>query len=83
MLPSMPYFLEYVTDLGAGRVAVESTNLSDAVAKAQAALRGLECTSAVLRHTTCPFPVFGEGPALAAFTRAEGWNILEPRPSSE
>ena len=83
MLPSMPYFLEYRTDLGAGRVAVESTNLGDAVAKARAALRGLECTSAVLRHTTYPFPVFGEGPALAAFTRDEGWMILEPRASSE
>lgn len=79
----MPYFLEYSTDQGVGRFAVEGTNLSDAVAKARTAIQGLDCTSAALRHTPHPHPAFGEGLALAVYTRAEGWKTQEPPPVSE
>lgn len=83
MLPSMPYFLEYATDQGVGRFAVEVTNLSDAVAKARAVLQGLDCTSAALRHTPQTHPAFGEGLALAVYTRADGWKTEKPQPASE
>ena len=36
---------------------------------------GLPCISAVLRHASADSRVFGEGPALAGFTAAQGWRI--------
>ena len=79
----MRYFLECATDQGVGRFAVEGTNLCDALTKARAALQGLDCTRAALRHTSRPRPTFGEGQALAIYTRTEGWKIQGPRPVSE
>ena len=79
----MRYFLEYATDQGAGRFAVEGTNISDVLTKARAALQGLDCTRAALRQTPHPHPIFGEGQALAIYTRTEGWKIQGPRPVSE
>lgn len=75
MLSSMPFLLEYGTDHGAGWFAVAGTNSRDAMAKAVEALRGLECSHAVLRQTTYPHAVVGLGPVVAAFTRGEGWTV--------
>ena len=83
MLSSMAFFLEYATDHGAGRCVVEGTNLSDAMEKARRALQGLDCISAVLRHTPDPHSPFGEGSILAAYTMAEGWNIQKSAPEKE
>ncbi|GGI03020.1 hypothetical protein GCM10007170_46060 [Arthrobacter liuii] len=71
----MAFFLEYATDHSGGWFTVDGASSSDAAAKAMAALRGLECTHAVLRQTICPRPRFGVGPVLAAFTRSTGWTM--------
>lgn len=60
-LPSMAFFLEYVTDNGAGCFAVEATGISDALAMAKGAICGLGCTRATLRQTTESHPSFGGG----------------------
>ncbi|MBX7443350.1 MULTISPECIES: hypothetical protein [unclassified Arthrobacter] len=71
----MPFFLEYVTGQGAGRFTVESTTLSDAVARSGSALEGLDCVRAALRYTVGAGARFGEGPVLAVYSPAEGWKI--------
>ena len=80
MLPCMPYFVECVTDQTAGRSLIQCASFSDALTRAKDALRGLQCTSAVLRHAHGSSPAFGEGPVLAAYTPAEGWRIHEAGP---
>ncbi|MFM9275105.1 hypothetical protein [Pseudarthrobacter sp. NKDBFgelt] len=73
----MPYFLEYFTGVGAGCFAVEGSDFSAVLAKAAEALRGLECTRAEVLYSPGPIPVFGGGRVLAAYTRSDGWVILE------
>lgn len=80
MLSTMPYFLEYVTDVGAGRLAVEGTDFTNVLAKAKEALRGLDCSSAALLFSSGPNPVFGKGSILAAYTQADGWSTQQTWP---
>jgi hypothetical protein len=80
MLSFMVYFLEYVTDEGAGKFIVGGIDTGEAVAKAKGALRGLDCNSAALRHTPDPEAAFGDGSVVAVYTRDQGWWIQEARP---
>lgn len=71
----MGYFLEYTSGQAAGRFHIQCVSLGEALTRARDALRGLRCTSAVLRHSPGSSPAFGEGFVLAAYTPAEGWQI--------
>lgn len=73
MLWAMPYFLEYVTSVGAGRFTLEGVDDINALVKAKEALQGLGCTRAALLYAPAPISVFGAGRILAAYTRADGW----------
>lgn len=73
----MAFFLEYVTDRGAGRFTVGASTVTDAVAKAKDAIDGIDCTSAALRHTPHQSSTFGDGSLLAAYTRSGGWTRRE------
>ena len=76
----MPYFLEYVTDQTTGRFLIERTSFADALTTAADALRGLRCTSAVVRHAPVASTAFGEGSVLAAYTPVDGWSVHETGP---
>lgn len=78
MLRFMPFFLEYVTDKSTGWLAVEGISVNDALTKAKSALRGLDCTSAVVRYTPNNESVLGGGPVVAAYNKAEGWRLTRP-----
>lgn len=69
----MPYFLEYATGAGTGHIRLEALDLSDVLAKAEDALRGMNCLSAALLYSPDPVPAFGKGSTLATYTRAHGW----------
>lgn len=77
MLRRMAYFLEYTTDQAAGRSRIQCVSVAEALTRANDALRGLRCTSAVLRHAPESSPAFGEGFVLAAYTPVEGWRTCE------
>jgi hypothetical protein len=79
MLSAMPYFLEYVTGLGAGHFTVEGADFGVVLTKAKEALRGLDCTRAVVVFSPDPIPGFGAGWVLATYTRSGGWTIEEAR----
>lgn len=69
----MPYFIDYVTGQGAGWYQVVGMNLRDVVSTATRTIRGLDCISASLRHTTNANPAFGEGCVVASYTPIGGW----------
>lgn len=72
--------MEYVTERSVGRSVIYSASFGEALRKAQDALWGVECNSAVLCHTPGSDPVFGERSVLASYTPADGWRIREDRP---
>jgi hypothetical protein len=76
----MPYFLEYMSDLGAGWFVVEGLDFTSALAKAKDALRGLDCLTAVLLFSPDRKPTFGKGSVHTTFTREQGWDIHDERP---
>lgn len=76
----MPYFLEHVTGVSVGRVAMEGLDISNILSRAKEALRGLDCRRAELLYSPDPVPAFGKGRPLAAFTITDGWITEEERP---
>ena len=77
MLRAMPYFLEYVTDAGAGLFTVEGVTPSHILETAKEALRGIQCTRAALLYSPGPVAVFGQGAVRATYTPAAGWMEFE------
>ncbi|HET7138665.1 MAG TPA: hypothetical protein VFI36_00770 [Arthrobacter sp.] len=73
----MPYVLEYVADQAAGRSLIWCAHFDDALNRAKDALRGLQCTSAVLQHAPASTAAFGEGSVLATYTPDDGWRVYE------
>ncbi|WP_320538088.1 hypothetical protein [Pseudarthrobacter sp. IC2-21] len=71
----MPYFIEYVAVRAVGRSRIHGVSPSDALTTVKLALRGLPCTSVILRETLSSNPAFGEGSVLATYSPAEGWKI--------
>jgi hypothetical protein len=80
MLPRMPYFLEYVADQATGRSLIQCVSFRDALTKAKNVLRGLQCTSAVLRQAPASNAAYGEGSIRAAYTPEDGWRVYEAGP---
>lgn len=80
MFLPMPYFVEYVTVQTVGRSVLPCVNVGDALARAEDALRGLTCSSAVLRHTPGSNTAFGAGNVVAVYTPAEGWRMHQACP---
>lgn len=76
----MAYFLEYVSDQTSGRSRIDCGSFGDALTRAKDALRGLRCTSAVLRHAHASSVAFGEGSVLAVYTPIDGWRVHETGP---
>jgi len=73
----MTYVLEYVSRIGAGRFIVEGLDFSSVLAKANAALQGLDCTRATLMYSPATISVFDKGSVLASYTQANGWTAHE------
>ncbi len=71
----MPYFLRYETGASAGCFTVGGADAGDALAKAQVAMNGLDCVSALLLFASEPDDVFGEGLVLGTYTAADGWRV--------
>ncbi|WP_460455300.1 hypothetical protein [Arthrobacter bambusae] len=59
---------------------IQCVSFGDALARSKDVLRGLQCTSAVLRHADGSSPAFGEGSVLASYAPAGGWRIHEAGP---
>ncbi|WP_320538081.1 hypothetical protein [Pseudarthrobacter sp. IC2-21] len=71
----MPYFVEYVAVQAIGRSRIQGVSPSDALTIVQGALRGVPCTSVILRYAAGSNPGFGEGSILATYTPTQGWMI--------
>jgi hypothetical protein len=69
----MAYFLEYTTPASAGHIMVEGVDFTSSLEKAKEALRGLDCTRAVLLFSPDPHRAIANGTVLAAYTLAQGW----------
>ncbi|KRE81426.1 hypothetical protein ASG86_12925 [Arthrobacter sp. Soil764] len=76
----MAYIVKYRTGASTGWFRVEGMHLSDAVAKAKDALRGLNCAYAVLLFSICPTQPGGDVSVVATYTQVEGWSVQEARP---
>lgn len=87
-VPVMSLFLEYATSRSVGWSRMEGVTITDAVAEATGALRGLACISATLRHAPAEHHTFGQGTLIAAYTPLEGWTrheggtVAEPVPDA-
>ncbi|WP_285247713.1 MULTISPECIES: hypothetical protein [unclassified Pseudarthrobacter] len=73
----MAYIVNYRTGTSTGWFRVEGLHLSDALAKAKNALRGLNCAYAVLLFSIYPAQSGGEVSVVATYTQAEGWSVQE------
>lgn len=80
MLLPMSYVVEYVTVQAVGRSVLSCMSVGDALIRAEDALQGLTCSSAVLRHTLESSTAFGEGSVVAVYSAAEGWRMHQGRP---